>query len=157
MLSVVKCPPPLPTCSKTAIAVDTIINQKRFNEGSEEKKKLFCIYVAIGQKRSTVAQLVKRLADAGGWGCIMHTHTPDTYVWWAQSCLNLVCKCSLGLFYPESLTWLIFHFCGIMSMLLHRCRVKVNTWLIGLPTYSCRKHCTCMTLWFCTIVCSQML
>jgi F-type H+-transporting ATPase subunit alpha len=49
---------------KTAIAVDTIINQKRFNEGSEEKKKLFCIYVAIGQKRSTVAQLVKRLADA---------------------------------------------------------------------------------------------
>lgn len=49
---------------KTAIAIDTIINQKRFNEASEEKKKLYCIYVAIGQKRSTVAQLVKRLADA---------------------------------------------------------------------------------------------
>jgi F-type H+-transporting ATPase subunit alpha len=49
---------------KTAIAIDTIINQKRFNEGGEDKKKLFCIYVAIGQKRSTVAQLVKRLTDA---------------------------------------------------------------------------------------------
>lgn len=49
---------------KTAIAVDTIINQKRFNEAQDDKKKLYCIYVAIGQKRSTVAQLVKRLADA---------------------------------------------------------------------------------------------
>uniref|UniRef100_A0A8C1U5L2 ATP synthase subunit alpha n=1 Tax=Cyprinus carpio TaxID=7962 RepID=A0A8C1U5L2_CYPCA len=49
---------------KTAIAIDTIINQKRFNDGTEEKKKLYCIYVAIGQKRSTVAQLVKRLTDA---------------------------------------------------------------------------------------------
>uniref|UniRef100_A0A8C8FX70 ATP synthase subunit alpha n=1 Tax=Oncorhynchus tshawytscha TaxID=74940 RepID=A0A8C8FX70_ONCTS len=49
---------------KTAIAIDTIINQKRFNEGKDEKKKLYCIYVAIGQKRSTVAQLVKRLTDA---------------------------------------------------------------------------------------------
>uniref|UniRef100_A0A671QDK1 ATP synthase subunit alpha n=1 Tax=Sinocyclocheilus anshuiensis TaxID=1608454 RepID=A0A671QDK1_9TELE len=48
---------------KTAIAIDTIINQKRFNDGTEEKKKLYCIYVAIGQKRSTVAQLVKRLTD----------------------------------------------------------------------------------------------
>ncbi|XP_069025753.1 ATP synthase subunit alpha, mitochondrial [Embiotoca jacksoni] len=48
---------------KTAIAIDTIINQKRFNEGKDEKKKLYCIYVAIGQKRSTVAQLVKRLTD----------------------------------------------------------------------------------------------
>lgn len=51
-------------CSKTAIAIDTIINQKRFNEGTDEKAKLYCIYVAIGQKRSTVAQLVKRLTDA---------------------------------------------------------------------------------------------
>lgn len=53
------------SCRKTAIAIDTIINQKRFNDGSEEKKKLFCIYVAIGQKRSTVAQIVKRLTDSG--------------------------------------------------------------------------------------------
>merc|ERR1712195_247134 len=49
---------------KTAVAIDTIINQKRFNDGTEEKKKLMCIYVAIGQKRSTVAQIVKRLTDA---------------------------------------------------------------------------------------------
>jgi len=49
---------------KTAVAVDAIINQKRFNDSTDEKKKLYCIYVAIGQKRSTVAQLVKRLTDA---------------------------------------------------------------------------------------------
>lgn len=48
---------------KTAIAIDTIINQKRFNDAADEKKKLYCIYVAIGQKRSTVAQIVKRLTD----------------------------------------------------------------------------------------------
>ncbi|XP_073811987.1 ATP synthase subunit alpha blw, mitochondrial [Musca autumnalis] len=50
---------------KTALAIDTIINQKRFNDGQDESKKLYCIYVAIGQKRSTVAQIVKRLSDAG--------------------------------------------------------------------------------------------
>ncbi|CAL2028300.1 unnamed protein product [Caenorhabditis brenneri] len=50
---------------KTAIAIDTIINQKRFNDAGDDKKKLFCIYVAVGQKRSTVAQIVKRLTDAG--------------------------------------------------------------------------------------------
>lgn len=50
---------------KTALAIDTIINQQRFNKGEDEKKKLYCIYVAIGQKRSTVAQILKRLTDAG--------------------------------------------------------------------------------------------
>merc|ERR1712128_189137 len=49
---------------KTAVAIDTIINQNRFNEAGDAKKKLFCIYVAVGQKRSTVAQIVKRLTDA---------------------------------------------------------------------------------------------
>merc|ERR1711912_199300 len=49
---------------KTAVAIDAIINQKRFNDAGEEKKKLYCIYVAVGQKRSTVAQIVKRLTDA---------------------------------------------------------------------------------------------
>merc|ERR1719171_2450489 len=49
---------------KTAVAIDAIINQKGFNEADDAKKKLYCIYVAIGQKRSTVAQLVKRLTDA---------------------------------------------------------------------------------------------
>lgn len=50
---------------KTAVALDAIINQKTINAGSDESKKLYCIYVAIGQKRSTVAQLVKTLADNG--------------------------------------------------------------------------------------------
>ena len=50
---------------KTAIIVDTIINQKRINAEGDEKKKLYCIYVAVGQKRSTVAQIVKKLEDAG--------------------------------------------------------------------------------------------
>ena len=50
---------------KTAIAIDTIINQKEINKSSDESKKLYCIYVAIGQKRSTVAQIVKTLEDTG--------------------------------------------------------------------------------------------
>ena len=50
---------------KTAIAIDTIINQKDINASGDESKKLYCVYVAIGQKRSTVAQVVKTLADAG--------------------------------------------------------------------------------------------
>ncbi len=52
---------------KTAIALDTILNQKTYNEaaGSDESKKLYCVYVAIGQKRSTVAQLVKKLEETG--------------------------------------------------------------------------------------------
>ncbi|KJE96735.1 hypothetical protein CAOG_009030 [Capsaspora owczarzaki ATCC 30864] len=49
---------------KTAVAIDTIINQKRFNDGKDEKAKLYCIYVAIGQKRSTIAQLVRTLEQA---------------------------------------------------------------------------------------------
>ncbi|MDZ4309676.1 MAG: F0F1 ATP synthase subunit alpha [Cypionkella sp.] len=52
---------------KTAVALDTILNQKSYNEaaGDDEYKKLYCIYVAIGQKRSTVAQLVKKLEETG--------------------------------------------------------------------------------------------
>ncbi len=50
---------------KTAILVDTIINQKRWHDANDEKAKLFCIYVAVGQKRSTVAQIVKTLTDYG--------------------------------------------------------------------------------------------
>ena len=52
---------------KTAIALDAILNQKSYNDaaGDDESKKLYCIYVAIGQKRSTVAQLVKKLEESG--------------------------------------------------------------------------------------------
>ena len=50
---------------KTAVAIDAIINQKKVNESTNEKKKLYCVYVAIGQKRSTVAQITKTLEEAG--------------------------------------------------------------------------------------------
>ena len=50
---------------KTAIAIDTIINQKDVNAGDDESRKLYCIYVAVGQKRSTVAQIVKTLEENG--------------------------------------------------------------------------------------------
>jgi len=50
---------------KTAIALDTILNQKSLNDGDDEKAKLYCVYVAIGQKRSTVAQFVKVLEERG--------------------------------------------------------------------------------------------
>ncbi len=50
---------------KTAVILDTIINQKNINQGSDEKKKLYCVYVAIGQKRSTVAQIVRTLEENG--------------------------------------------------------------------------------------------
>ncbi len=50
---------------KTAVAIDAFLNQKAVNAGNDESKKLYCIYVAIGQKRSTVAQIVKTLADFG--------------------------------------------------------------------------------------------
>jgi F-type H+-transporting ATPase subunit alpha len=50
---------------KTALAIDTFLNQKPINQGDDESKKLYCIYVAVGQKRSTVAQIVKTLEDAG--------------------------------------------------------------------------------------------
>jgi F-type H+-transporting ATPase subunit alpha len=52
---------------KTAVTLDTVLNQKNYNDaaGADESKKLYCIYVAIGQKRSTVAQLVKKLEETG--------------------------------------------------------------------------------------------
>ena len=50
---------------KTAVAVDAIVNQKAVNEGDDESRKLYCIYVAVGQKRSTVARIVKTLEENG--------------------------------------------------------------------------------------------
>jgi F-type H+/Na+-transporting ATPase subunit alpha len=50
---------------KTAVAIDAVLNQKDINSGTDEKVKLYCIYVAVGQKRSTVAQIVKTLQDYG--------------------------------------------------------------------------------------------
>ncbi len=48
---------------KTAVIIDTILNQKKINESGDESKKLYCVYVAVGQKQSTVAQVVKTLQD----------------------------------------------------------------------------------------------
>merc|ERR1711964_921283 len=48
---------------KTAVALDAMLNQKRWNDGNDETKKLYCVYVAVGQKRSIVAQLVKTLEE----------------------------------------------------------------------------------------------
>ena len=50
---------------KSAVAIDTFINQKTANAGDDESKKLYCVYVAVGQKRSTVAQLVRTLTEQG--------------------------------------------------------------------------------------------
>ncbi|HBM71282.1 MAG TPA: F0F1 ATP synthase subunit alpha, partial [Erythrobacter sp.] len=50
---------------KSAVAIDTFINQKEANAGDDENKKLYCVYVAVGQKRSTVAQIVKQLEENG--------------------------------------------------------------------------------------------
>jgi F-type H+-transporting ATPase subunit alpha len=50
---------------KTAVALDTILNQKPLNAGNDESQKLYCVYVAVGQKRSTVAQFVKALEENG--------------------------------------------------------------------------------------------
>jgi F-type H+/Na+-transporting ATPase subunit alpha len=50
---------------KTAVAIDTFINQKAANAGDDESKKLYCVYVAVGQKRSTVAQIVRQLEENG--------------------------------------------------------------------------------------------
>src|SRR5918993_310721 len=50
---------------KSAVAIDTILNQKKINQGTDENAKLYCVYVAIGQKRSTVARIVKTLEEHG--------------------------------------------------------------------------------------------
>ena len=64
---------------KTAIAIDTILNQKFVNQGKDESKKLYCVYVAVGQKRSTVAQLVKILEteEALGYSIIVAATASD--------------------------------------------------------------------------------
>jgi F-type H+-transporting ATPase subunit alpha len=64
---------------KTAVAIDTIINQKQAQEGNDDTKKLFCIYVAVGQKRSTVANIVKTLKDfdAMKYTCVVAATASD--------------------------------------------------------------------------------
>src|SRR3546814_2826354 len=54
---------PYTTLCRSAVAIDTFINQKGPNQSDDESKKLYCIYVAVGQKRSTVAQIVRQLEE----------------------------------------------------------------------------------------------
>lgn len=91
---------------KTAVAIDAIINQKRFNSASDEAKKLYCIYVAVGQKRSTVAQLVKRLQDTGKLplptSCVSHLafRCPQVLHYHFRHCLR---RCSPPV--PRPIHW----------------------------------------------------
>merc|ERR1711975_69308 len=64
---------------KTAIAIDTIINQKGINDGPDKKEHLYCMYVAVGQKRSTVAQIVEilRKYDCMKYTCIVAATASD--------------------------------------------------------------------------------
>ncbi len=66
---------------KTAVVLDTILNQKTYNDaaGDDNSKKLFCVYVAVGQKRSTVAQLVKKLEEEGAmdYTCVVAATASD--------------------------------------------------------------------------------
>jgi F-type H+-transporting ATPase subunit alpha len=82
---------------KTAVALDTMLNQKRWNEGNDEEKKLYCIYVAVGQKRSTVAQLVKTLEenDAMKYTCIVAATASEA------APLQYIAPFT-GMFYPKS-------------------------------------------------------
>lgn len=65
---------------KTAIAIDTIINQKKYFDNDDKEKKLYCIYTAIGQKRSTVANIVRTLRDAGAmeYTCVVAATASDS-------------------------------------------------------------------------------
>lgn len=65
---------------KTSIAIDTVLNQKGLNEGDDESKKLYCVYVAVGQKRSTVAQISKKFDEygAGGFSIIVAATASDS-------------------------------------------------------------------------------
>ncbi|KAK1249073.1 hypothetical protein MKX07_002589 [Trichoderma sp. CBMAI-0711] len=65
---------------KTAVALDTILNQKRWNNTNDETKKLYCVYVAVGQKRSTVAQLVKTLEENDAMNATASEAAPLQYI-----------------------------------------------------------------------------
>ena len=76
---------------KTAVAIDAIINQKKINESSDEKKKLYCVYVAIGQKRSTVAQITKTLEEA-------QKNKKKVLLFWYPKDFTFVCPTELHAF-----------------------------------------------------------
>ncbi|KAF5927751.1 hypothetical protein HPG69_000657 [Diceros bicornis minor] len=79
--------------------IDMIVNQKRFNDEADEKKKLYCIYIAIGQKRSTVAQLVKRLTDAMKYTIVILAAASEAG---PRQYLTSYSACSMGEYFRDS-------------------------------------------------------
>ena len=86
---------------KTAIALDTILNQKSLNQGDDESKKLYCVYVAIGQKRSTVAQFAKVLEEHGAleYSIIVAATASDTA---PMQFLAPFSGCAMGEFFRDN-------------------------------------------------------
>lgn len=86
---------------KTAIIIDTFINQAKINETVEESKRLYCIYVAIGQKRSTVAQIVKTLEDndALKYTIVVAATASESA---ALQCFAPYTACSMGEFFRDN-------------------------------------------------------
>lgn len=71
---------------KTATTLDTIINQKKWNDLDKEEDKLYCVYVAIGQKNSTVAQFVQKLEENGLYYLFNTTNVVDSDIFYIQEC-----------------------------------------------------------------------
>ncbi len=86
---------------KTAVAIDTILNQKNFNSSKNEKEHLYCVYVAIGQKRSTVAQLVKELEEQGAmeYSVVVAATASDPA---PMQFLAPYCGCSIGEWFRDN-------------------------------------------------------
>ena len=86
---------------KTAIALDTILNQKPLNQGDDENRKLYCVYVAVGQKRSTVAQFVKVLEENGAleYSIIVAATASDPA---PMQCLAPFSGCAMGEYFRDN-------------------------------------------------------
>ena len=86
------------------MAIDTIINQKAINDLGDKTKSLFCIYVAVGQKRSTVAQLMKTLHDTGAmdYSIIVAATASDAA---PLQFLAPYSGCALGEYFRDNGTW----------------------------------------------------
>ena len=86
---------------KTAVAIDTILNQKNFNSSKDVSEHLYCIYVAVGQKRSTVAQLVKELEDQGAmeYSIVVAATASDPA---PMQFLAPYCGCAMGEYFRDN-------------------------------------------------------
>lgn len=122
---------------KTAVALDAMLNQKRWNNGTDEKKKLYCVYVAVGQKRSTVAQLVKTLEenDAMKYSIIVAATASEA------APLQYIAPFT-GMPSPDFL-----HFPIALSLsLLHRARNSRKAWMFLLHRLDDVRNCLASTV-----------